>query len=339
MIPRMHIGSKLAGSVAVALLAVGGIAAAASPADQQAPEANRAALEKQLADARAELDSAAQEVARLTGELYGDQPIKIVKMIHGEPRGAMLGVNIGRTGERSDGVEVFGVSPGGPAEAAGLRAGDVIVALDGQSLKRSDDRSPASQLVAYMRDVKPGQEVKVQYLRDGKRATASVKATAAGPMFSSMMGDREMEEMEIEMSDGMALPGFHRFMLQEPGFGPLELVTITPGLGRYFGADSGLLVVRAPAAPALGLADGDVLVAIGGRAPESPGQAFRILQSYEPGDKVKLGILRDRKRMELDVTMPPRGAMHGHGHTAPPAPGRPPSPAAPMPPADKADST
>ncbi|MCJ7452343.1 MAG: PDZ domain-containing protein [Steroidobacteraceae bacterium] len=338
MIPRMHIGSKFAGSVAVALLVVSGNAAGAAPADQQAPEANRAALEKQLADARAELDSAAQEVARLTGELYGDQQIEIVKMIQGERRGAMLGVNIGGTGQRSDGVEIVGVSPGGPAEAAGLRAGDVIVAVDGQALKRSEGRNPASQLVTYMRDVKPGQAVKVQYLRDGKRATASVKATAAGPMFSNMMGDHEME-MEIEMHEGMPLPGFHRFMLQEPGFGPLELVTITPGLGKYFGADSGLLVVRAPAGPGLGLADGDVLVTIGGRAPESPGQAFRILQSYEPGDKVKLGILRDRKRMELDVTMPPRGAMHGRGHAAPPAPGRPPVPAMPMPPADKADPT
>jgi membrane-associated protease RseP (regulator of RpoE activity) len=335
MNPRIHIGRRPVGIFAIALLLVAGNAAAA---DKQATQGDRAALEKQLAEARGELDSAAQEVARLTGELYGDQAVEIVKMIRGEPRGAMLGVNIGGAGARSDGVEIVGVSPGGPAEAAGLRAGDIIVAVDGQALKQSDGRSPASQLVAYMRDVKPDQQVKVQYLRDGKRATASVKATAAGPMFPGMMGDHDIET-EIEMHGGMPLPGFHQFMLQEPGFGSLELVKVTPGLGKYFGADSGLLVVRAPAGPGLGLADGDVLLTIGGRTPESPGQAFRILQSYEPGDKLKLGILRDRKRMELDATMPPRGAMHDRGRAGPPAPARPPAPPRPAPPADKADPT
>jgi membrane-associated protease RseP (regulator of RpoE activity) len=331
---RSHIGRRLAGIVAIALLAVAGSArAAAGPPDH-------AALEKQLADARARLDAAAREVAKLTGELYGGQQVDMFRALHGEPHGAMLGVNIGGPGERADGVEIAGVSPGGPAEAAGLKTGDVIVAVDDRELKRSDGRSPASQLVSYMRSVKPGQAVKVRYLRDGKHATADVKATAAEPMVAMMMGDHMMP---MEMLKGMRLPGFHGMMLGEPGFGSLELVPVTAGLGRYFGTDKGLLVVRAPSEPGLGLTDGDVLMTIGGRIPESPGQAFRILQSYEPGDKVKLGILRDRKRMDVEATLPAAGRMHEHADPGapPPLPPTPPGPPAsprPVPAPDKADS-
>ena len=331
MICRTRPGPWLA-SVAIAAM----LAAAAAPA-ATGTAADQATLEKQLADARTRLDAAAREIAELSGKLYGDRELEIARMMHGGPQGAMLGVNIGGPSERDEGVEVVGVSPGGPAAAAGLRAGDVILAVNGEDLKRTDGQSPATQLVAYMRKVEPGQAVKIQYLRDGKRATADVKTVAAEPLMMTMMRDHGMP---MDMHDGMLLPGMHQMMLHEPGFGSLELVPMTPGLGRYFGTDKGLLVVRAPREPGFGLTDGDVLMTIGGRTPEGAGQAFRILQSYEPGDKVKLGILRDRKRMDVEATLPAARRMHDHAQPAPRPSGSPPPPvpATPAPPADKADS-
>ena len=54
------------------------------------------------------------------------------------------------------------------------------------------------------------------------------------------------------------------------------------------------------------LEDGDVILSIDGRAPESGSHATRILRSYQPGEKVKLRVQRDRKAIDLDSTAPGR---------------------------------
>ena len=54
----------------------------------------------------------------------------------------------------------------------------------------------------------------------------------------------------------------------------------------------------------LKLEDGDVIVDIDGRIPSSPSHALRILSSYQPGEKLELNILRTRKRMSFEVTVP-----------------------------------
>jgi S1-C subfamily serine protease len=68
-----------------------------------------------------------------------------------------------------------------------------------------------------------------------------------------------------------------------------------------------------------------VLQTIDGRTPENPGHAFRILRSYQPGEKVKLGVLRQRKSLTLEATLPaPDSLGEGAPHRRPPMP--PPSP-------------
>nr|MCU0256853.1 PDZ domain-containing protein [Vicinamibacterales bacterium] len=109
---------RVAARTLVAFLAMAPVAAGA------AATTDRAALESQLAAARAELDEAAREVAELSRKLYGDTG-DLMRFVQGGPRGSMLGVNIGGSA-RDEGVEVMGVSPGGPAEQAGIRTGDVL---------------------------------------------------------------------------------------------------------------------------------------------------------------------------------------------------------------------
>jgi predicted metalloprotease with PDZ domain len=139
----------------------------------------------------------------------------------------------------------------------------------------------------------------------------------------------------VPMLEGMALPPDFEDMLHGGGRGmrALELVPITPKLGQYFGTDKGLLVVKAPPATGAGLEEGDVVLTIGGRTPENSRHAFRILGSYQPGEKVKIEVLRQRKRVTLDVGTPdvdPVGPPGFH----PPGP----APRAPAPPAPPADA-
>jgi S1-C subfamily serine protease len=107
--------------------------------------------------------------------------------------------------------------------------------------------------------------------------------------------------LPLPMLDGRQLRlEFERFR----PWGDLELATLTKDLGRYFGAERGVLVVKAPADGGLPLRDGDVIIAIDGREPQSGAHALRILRSYQPNEKATLQILRDRKPQKLEVTMP-----------------------------------
>ena len=65
-----------------------------------------------------------------------------------------------RAGQDS-GRMVMNVTPGGPADAAGLRAGDVLLALDGQST------SGSHSLRAILEEDRAGQQVPVRFLREG----------------------------------------------------------------------------------------------------------------------------------------------------------------------------
>ena len=320
----MKINALHAGRTAVAGACCAALLVLAAPISVAAEPADRAALEKQLKEARARLNDAARDVADLSQQLYGgDRQEELMRFVQGRPQGAMLGINIEDAKGRDDGVEVVGVSPGGPAEQAGLKAGDIVVAMNGQSLRTTDGRDPSAQLVERMRSVEPGQTVNLDYLRDGQKRTAAIKAAPAEPPIARILRER----LPKQLPEGLQIPGFEGLLGPERQFRSLELVSLTPKLGKYFGAEEGLLVVRASEGRVLPLEEGDVLLSIDGRKPDSPGHAFRILRSYQPGENVRLGVLRNRKHLELAVTMPEvdAAARSRHRTPLPPAPPAPPS--------------
>jgi serine protease Do len=67
------------------------------------------------------------------------------------------------------GVVVDSVQPGSPAEKAGLKLGDVILAINGQPISSGND------LVQIVSSSRIGSRVNVKYLRDGKTRTTSVE--------------------------------------------------------------------------------------------------------------------------------------------------------------------
>jgi len=319
------------------LLAAAGSGSAGYAADTDSAAQNQD-LERRLEAARARLEDAAREVADLSQQLSGPamHDLLIGEMFGGHR--AILGINIGPRGDaKVAGVSVAGVTPGGPADQAGLKTGDVILALDGKSLGAAADSDPNRELIERMRAVKPGDKVRIQYQREGK--TATVEITTRAPERRTF-GWRGAPDGGWNMPMPPGAPGapgepgqfmyFNHFMER---FGDMELVTLTPKLGAYFGTDRGVLVVSAPS-PDLKLEEGDVITAIDGRQPQSGAHALRILRSYQPGEKLKLSILRARKAQTIEVTLPDRPHAGAHKflvapEAAPSAPSAPPAPPAP----------
>jgi len=298
-------------------------------ADAAKVEAEEMKARARLDEARARLDKAAREVAELSTQL-GANARHDVRFVAGGPPRAVLGIQVD---PRSDekGVRVLSVSPGGAAADAGLRETDLIVALDGVPTTGAD---PDRALIAQMRTVKPDQKVKVRVVRDGKNKDLTV---VARPMaFDERMFSARMPEGGIAGNFGNMpnMPLVQHFRTFFPGeFGGMELASITPKLGAYFGATEGVLVVQAPENAAFKLEDGDVLQAIDGRKPEDGGHAMRILRSYKSGEKLNITVLRQRKPVTLAVTMPERPEMGDNFMFESMMPPMPPMPAMPaMPP-------
>ncbi len=209
------------------------------------------------------------------------------------------------------GARIEGVTPGGPAEKAGLKVGDVITrfnttALAGVRSEDNEDSGPGMKLIELARRLEPGDTVQVEYRRgtDSRKATIVAEdlgGTAwTGPMEGPEMGDI-MENVMPKMRMGPG--GEFGFAFGSP-WGGIEMVKLNPDLGDYFGTREGVLVVRAPEDSSLALKGGDVIVSIGGRKPASPEQAMRILRSYDAGETVTLDVLRKQKHVTVTWKVP-----------------------------------
>ena len=269
--------------------------------ERAAREAEAAELaaerEARFDEARARLEEAAREIAALSGEVAGEVASEVMEHFRMDSRRSYLGINVGPADEER-GVEVLGVTPGGPANEADVRTGDVIVSIGGEQLTATPGSSAVAKLTAHMRGVDPGTPVELELERDGKRRSATVLAgTLEEPVLSFAFGDEDFE-FDPEHLNRLA----HSAFLGR--WGDLELVSLTPELGEYFGTEEGLLVIRKPRDASLKLQEGDVILAIGGRSPTSPEHAMRILRSYEPGEQLDMQIIRKGRRETLAVALP-----------------------------------
>lgn len=220
------------------------------------------------------------------------------------PARAVLGIGladpatIGAT-LKVDGPVIASLVPGGAAASAGLEAGDVLLSINGEPLAADGPAAANRRLVRFMESVNPGEELTLQYRR-GTAKPATVRLVALAAPILPTAAARAMPGHCPMHADGAP----HHGGRHGPPAGGLRLADLTPGLGRYFGADAGVLVLRAAPDDAFGLQDGDVIRRIGGRTPTDQRHARRILASYAPGEAVVIDILRDRRARELKATLP-----------------------------------
>jgi serine protease Do len=84
-------------------------------------------------------------------------------------RGVLSGLLGGEGMEPEQGVVVAGVVPRGPADRAGIREGDVIVAVDGERVQGT------RELVRRVAGKAPGERASITILRDGRRQDVTVQ--------------------------------------------------------------------------------------------------------------------------------------------------------------------
>ncbi len=218
------------------------------------------------------------------------------------------------------GAVVESVTPDGPAEKAGIAAGDVVVEFDGEHVRS------AAQLARLIQETPPGRDVNAVVVRDGKRVDLTVRPdqswggrnfrfdfprvpgqsmTIRPPVLRtpSPEAPQIVPETPRPFTPRLAPPLWFYYEQGRLGIGVQDL---TPQLGTYFGAKQGVLVSSVTprsAAARAGLQAGDVITAVGGENVASGDELRRALASRKAGDEVTLSIVRDRRPQTLKVTI------------------------------------
>jgi type II secretory pathway component PulC len=333
---------KIVMPITVALIFAGQVLAQTDEDENRAAaEARKAEYSERLREAEERMEKAAREIAEITRErLPNMAQVERRFELWNKPR---IGITIesnAKTG-KVDGVEVGGVTPESAADDAGLRAGDVLTAINGESLSADSSFDANGRLLDFMKGVDEGDKIKLDYLRNGKRE--SVELTPRVVEMHAYSWGPDVEHLTAPDAPGHVFaPGVvdqlrfkFGFPLAGSAWGDMELVALNEGLGRYFGTGTGLLVVSAPKADGIDLQDGDVIQSIDGRAPSDVRHALRILSSYESGESLELGIMRDKKKRTIKIQVP----VDPHSSLIKPMPAKPArAPVPPVPPPETAST-
>ncbi len=171
-------------------------------------------VRRELERAHENLRQATREVARVYREINRPHAARAPghDFVFSDEERAVIGVILGRSDRR--GVEVLGVSPGGPAERAGLAQGDVIVAIMDEPLA-GGEKEAHLVLTEVMKGVKVGDELLIAVERGGETHAFTVTAEKREPFtwhsFSRLSSapqlDREVliERIEVPAIDRESL--------------------------------------------------------------------------------------------------------------------------------------
>ncbi len=166
------------------------------------------------------------------------------------------------------GAVIISVEPGTPADDAGLAAGDVVVAVNGETVEGSAD---LRRKIGLRR---PSDKVEIAYLRDGARRTAQVTLAEAGAQ-----RPRERNPGGFDALAGVRLAPLDR---SQPAWGKVDGVAVAQ-------VAPGSLAARA------GLEPGDVITAVNRRPVETIRDIDRAIKDA-PG-AVALTIWRDGRTL------------------------------------------
>jgi membrane-associated protease RseP (regulator of RpoE activity) len=144
-------------------LCAGALPAATPASTSSAAESDHAlqqqAVQQQMAALQARMNALASRMAALSAKL-GDEANASTLHYFADSKRGMLGI---AASAENRGLHVNAVTPGGPAERAGLKAGDTITAVGGKPVGTFDASSERA-----LRSAEAGKHVRLKVTRDGK---------------------------------------------------------------------------------------------------------------------------------------------------------------------------
>jgi serine protease Do len=288
--------------------------------DQQAVLANGDVLEEAVGD----VDLEDQEPGQI--EVLPKIATDDLNIVIGDDGSSWLGVETHEvTADKAKelklsaerGVVLGKIIPDSPAAKAGLKENDVVTEINGQRVEG------AAQFRRMIHEIPAGRTIQLTVWRDGRSQTVS--ATLA-----------KSEERRHAMTRVAPMPGTFAFRMPEmPEIPPMEwngnmvfggqprlgidAEDLSGQLGTFFGAPDGEgVLVRqvnsgSPAEKA-GVKAGDVITSINGERIRTVGELRERLSTKrdEKDRTVKLGVLRNKSEISLNVELPAPSARTKH---------------------------
>ncbi len=198
----------------------------------------------------------------------------------------------GALGLPKDQGEIIGrVEPGGPGAKAGLRSGDVVTAINGETV------TPERTLSSLVANAAPGSTIKLDIIRDGKRQSlnATVTTRPSDDQLAAINGDGEGDD---------GLPDEDNGAQASPSSSSLGVAVqpLTPQIARSIGVDStvqGVVIAQVDPSSDAGqkLKRGDVITAVNSQPVRTGADVARVVASAKAAGRpsVLLSVTRGRQ--------------------------------------------
>lgn len=209
------------------------------------------------------------------------------------------------------GVVVGKVLEDSPAAKAGLKDGDVVTEINGQRVEGT------AQFRRMIREIPAGRSMQLTVWRDGRSQT--INATLGKMQENRKRLMNAMPQVfnfrTPEMPEVAPMPDMPSFewdngalLMNRPRLG-IDAEDLSGQLGSYFGAPDGEgILVRdvnpGSAAEKAGVKAGDVITSLNGERIHGLAELRSKLSAAAEGKTAKLGILRNRSALTLDVEIP-----------------------------------
>jgi len=199
------------------------------------------------------------------------------------------------------GVEVIRVEENSPADAAGIKQGDILLAYNGENILG------AQQFVRLVSETPRGRKVKIQLWRE--RKTQTVLATIEAPRMRdfSVPANFTKFDMPREWANSIRMADIpNPVLVWKNQMLGLDFEPLTPQLAQYFGVKGGLLVRSVDpgsASDKAGIKAGDIISAAGGQPLLSSHDLNTYFRSHHDANQsLAVTVMRDHKQLTMNVS-------------------------------------